>query len=127
MGLDNNVTYNINGNQVNIANDSATINATQNNGIETDKLKELISEMRTSLSADLSDDDKQTALESIDAIETELQSESPNETTVKTHFKLLRKIDNSVKFASACCSILTFANKFYPFLDQIAMLFQGLT
>lgn len=37
MGLDENVTYNINGNMVNIANDNANINATQNNnGINAD-------------------------------------------------------------------------------------------
>ncbi len=125
MGLDGNVTYNINGNQVNIANDNATINATQNNGVDADKLKELINEMRNSLSDDLPDDDKQTAIESIDAIETELQSDAPNEKAIKTHFKLLKKIDSSVKFASACCSIATFANKLYPFLDQIALMFQG--
>ncbi len=125
VDLDGNVTYNINGNQVNIANDNATINATQNNGLDADKLKELISEMRNSLSDNLPDDDKQTAIESIDAIEAELQSDAPNEKTVKTHFKLLKKIDSSVKFASACCSIATFANKLYPFLDQIALMFQG--
>ena len=126
MGLDKNTTFTINGGQVNIANDEATINAVQNTGIGINELKEfkgLIDEMRNSLSNDLSDEDKQNAIESIDAIEQELRSNAPNEALVKTHFKLLKKIDSSVKFVSACCSIATFANRFYPFLDQIAMMF----
>lgn len=127
MGLDTNtITNNVYGGQLNIANDNATIHAAQNNGMGINELKEfkgLIDEMRNSLSNDLSDEDKHDAIESIDAIEQELRSNAPNEVLVKTHFKLLKKIDSSVKFVSACCSIATFANRFYPFLDQIALMF----
>lgn len=125
MGLDSNVTYNINGNQVNVANDNATINATQNNGIDDNELKKFMDSMRVSLSEELSDEDKKDAKECIDIIEQELQSNNPSEETVKTRFKLLKRIDNSVKFISACASVATFANRFYPFLDQIALMFQG--
>lgn len=127
MGLDTNtITNNVYGGQLNIANDKAKIHAVQNNGMGINELKEfkgLINEMRSSLSNDLSDEDKHDALESIDAIEQELLSNEPNEALVKTSFNLLKKIDSSVKFVSACCSILTFANRFYPFLDQIALMF----
>lgn len=124
MGLDNNVTYNINGTQVNIANDNSTINAVQNNGIDGDKLKELVKAMRDSISNELNAEDRQEANASIDVIERELQSETPNEETVKTHFKLLKRIDSGVKFASACCSLLTFAGKVYPYLSAIAEWFK---
>lgn len=126
MGLDNNVTYNINGTQVNIANDDATINATQNNGINTSELKELIAALRNEISADLSNEDKDDAKECVDVIEKELLSGSPNEQNVKSQFKILKRIDCGVKFASACCSLLTFADKVYPFLNDVAAWFTTL-
>lgn len=126
MGLDGNITYNINGNQVNVANDSAIINATQNNGISADELKTYIDAMRGSLSEELSAEDKKDAEECIEVIEQELQSSSPSEEKVKTRFKRLKRIDSGVKFASACCSLLNFANQMHPFLDQIIPWFQSL-
>lgn len=127
MGLDENVTYNINGNQVNIANDNAVINATQNNnGINADELKSLISAMRENLDSNLSEEDKDEAAECMDVIETELLSLQPNEARVKDKFKLLKRIDPGVKFMSACCSLLTFADKIYPFLADIVPAFQAL-
>ncbi len=127
MGLDENVTYNINGNMVNIANDNANINATQNNnGINTEKLKSLISSMRESLDSNLSEEDKGEATECINTIESELLSPQPNETTVKDKFKLLRRIDTSTKFISACCSVLTFVDKLHPFLKDVIPFYTAL-
>ena len=127
MGLDENVTYNINGTQVNIANDNATINATQvNNSFNVDEFKKLISVMRDSLSCDLSDEDKADANESIDIIESELLSGNPNEENVKSNFKLLKRIDAGLKFTSACCSVLTFADKMFPFLESVKNWFQSI-
>ena len=128
MGLDENVTYNINGTQVNIANDNSTINAVQNNNglLNADEFKNLVSAMRDSLDCGLTDEDKADANESIDIIESELSSGNPNEETVKTRFKLLKRLDLGVKFASACCSLLTFADKIYPFLEPIKNWFQSI-
>lgn len=126
MGMDENVVYNVNGNQVNIANDNATINAVQNNGCNADELKVLIKTMREGLSSDLPCEDIHDANNSIDIIENELVSGNPNEEKVKTHFNLLKRIDSGVKFANACCGLLTFANRFYPFLEQIVPWFQTL-
>lgn len=127
MGLDENVVWNISGNQVNISNDNSTINATQiNNGINADELKSLLSAMRESLNSNLPDEDKAEAAECIDAIEAELLSQQPNETIVKDKFKLLKRIDTSLKFVSTCCSLLTFADKVYPFLGTILPAFQAL-
>lgn len=126
MGLDNNVTYNINGTQVNIANDNATINATQNIGANADELQKLIVALRNDISEDMSANDKNDANECINVIEGELMSGNPNEQTVKSQFKLLKRIDSSVKFASSCCSLLTFADKIYPFLSEIIPLFTSI-
>ncbi len=123
MGLDNNVTYNINGTQVNIANDDATINATQNIGANADELQKLIAALRNDIREDIPDNDKSDVNECIDVIESELMSGNPNEQTVKSQFKLLKRIDCGVKFLSSCCSLLTFADKIYPFLGEIATWF----
>lgn len=119
MGLDENVTYNIKGGQVNISNDNSTLNAVQNNGIDVNELSKLISEMRNALDENLSDEEKEEANDSIDIIENELKSEHPDEKNVKTHFKFLKKIDSGVKFINSCLALVTFADKVFPFLSQI--------
>lgn len=127
MGLDENVTYNINGNMVNIANDNANINATQNNnGINADELKSLIAAMRESLDNSLTAEDKTEATECINTIEAELLSPQPNETVVKDKFMLLKRIDTSLKFINACCSVLTFADKLHPFLADVIPFYTSL-
>ena len=124
MRLDDNTSVVINNSgQFNLANDNATINATQNNGIKAEDFTQLIDSMRAALADNLSDDDKETANDSIDIIQDELLSEQPNEKNVRSHFKILSKIDGGVKFASACCALLTFADKVYPFLGQLTALF----
>lgn len=126
MGLDNNITYNINGTQVNIANDDSTINATQNISINADELKKLITALRSEIRDDISEDDRNDANECINVIENELMSGNPNEQTVKSQFKLLKRIDCGVKFVSSCCSLLSFVDKIYPFLEEVKTLFTGL-
>lgn len=127
MGMDDNVTYNITGQQVNIANDNANFTAIQNNnGTNADELHKLIEVMKSELNPNLSPEDKADAEESIDIIKTELNSGNPDEQKVKSQFKLLKKLDVGVKFASACCSLLTFADKMFPFLAEVAPFYQNL-
>lgn len=127
MSMDDNVTYNINGQQVNIANDNANITAIQNNnGINADELHKLIEAMKSDLNPNLSSEDRSDAEESIDIIESELRSGNPDEQKVKSQFKLLKRLDVGVKFASACCSLLTFADKVFPFLADVAPFYQNL-
>lgn len=127
MGMDDNVTYNINGQQVNIANDNASITAIQNNnGIDANELHKLIEAMKSDLNPNLSSEDRADAEESIDIIESELSSGSPDKQKVKSQFKLLKRLDVGVKFASACCSLLTFADKVFPFLAEVAPFYQNL-
>ncbi len=127
MGMDDNVTYNIHGQQVNIANDSANITAVQNNnGINTEELHKLIDTMKAALDPNLSPEDRADAEESIGIIESELKTGNPDEQKVKSQFKLLKRLDVGVKFASACCSLLTFADKVFPFLSEVAPFYQDL-
>ena len=127
MGMDDNVTYNINGQQVNIANDNASITAIQNNnGIDVNELHKLVEAMKAGLSPHLSSEDKADAEESIDIIKAELSSGSHKKQKVKSQFKLLKRLDVGVKFASACCSLLTFADKVFPFLAEVAPFYQNL-
>lgn len=126
MGIDNNLTYNITGTQVNIANDEATINATQNIGVNAEELQKLISALRSEIREDMPEADKNDVNECVNVIENELLSGDPNEQTVKSQFKILKRIDCGVKFASACCSLLTFADKLYPYLGEVATWFSNI-
>ena len=127
MGLDNNNTYNINGNQVVVANDNATVTAVQNNnGINANELHKLIEAMKSELNTELSPEDKADAEESIDIIETELESGNPDQQKIRSQFKLLSRIDSGVKFASAVASLLTFADKVFPFLADVAPFYLNL-
>lgn len=82
--------------------------------------------MKAELSPSLSPEDKADAEESIDIIESELRSGSPDEQKVKSQFKLLKRLDVGVKFASASCSLLTFADKVFPFISEVAPFYQNL-
>ena len=104
---------------MNIANDEATINATQNVGTNADELQKLITALRSDIKEDISDEDKNDVNDCINVIESELMSGNPNEQTVK-------RIDCGVKFASSCCSLLTFADKIYPFLSEVATWFANI-
>lgn len=127
MGMDDNVTYNIKGQQVNIANDNASMKVIQNNnGINADELHKLIEAMKADLNPNLSSEDRADAEESIDIIESELGSGSPDEQKVKSQFKLLKRLDVGIKFANSCCSLLTFADKVFPFLAEVAPFYQNL-
>ena len=128
MGMDDNVTVNITGSkQVNFAKDNASITAIQNNnGIDANELHKLIEAMKANLNPDLSSEDRADAEESIDIIESELGSGNPDEQKVKSQFKLLKRLDVGIKFANSCCSLLTFADKVFPFLAEVAPFYQNL-
>ena len=117
---------NISGNQVNIAANNSSINATQNNGINTDELKRLIQNIRNDIPSELSSDDKTDINESLDIIQEELSSNEPNEKIVKSQFHIFKRIDVGLKFLNSCASLLIFADKFYPFISDINHWIQSL-
>lgn len=117
---------NISGNQVNIATNNSSITATQNNGINSDELNRLIQNIRNNIPDELSSDDKADVNESLDIIQEELLSNEPNAKIIKSQFNVFKRIDVGVKFLSSCVSLLTFADKFYPFIEDIKNWIQSL-
>ena len=65
MGLDENIIWNVNGGQVNVASGNATINATQNNGVNGKELDDIIK----GIIENLTDLKKEDADEIVDVIE----------------------------------------------------------
>lgn len=109
MGVDEKVTYSItvqNG-QVNIANDNATINATNTNGIDISQCSILIEAVRKS-AASLSPDDKETLESSLEVIEEEIQTAQPRKSFLKTAITGIKTIKGTVEFASAVTALIQF-------------------
>lgn len=128
MGINDNSSSSYYGSNVvyNQVCDNGTINVAQsiNNGANSEELLKLLSGMRNAVSSDLSADDKKDALESISAIESELKKDKPNEDNIKTHFKLLKRIDKGTAFIKSCAAFLAAAQSLHPFLESIISWFQ---
>ncbi len=120
----NTQTFINNGGQMGIGFDNATVNITKNSGISLQELLSYTDNIKQVIQEEIIDpEDQETAIDSINIIHKELESGNPNEKNVKSNFKLLSKIDGGIKFASACCTLLTFADKVYPFLHNLSTLF----
>jgi hypothetical protein len=91
MGLDENVTWNVSGGQVNIANDNSTINATQNNGISTDELDIIVNAIKNNLNG-LSAENKETLIDSIEMIHDEIVKSEPKGKIISNGIKLIAPI-----------------------------------
>jgi len=115
MGLDETKVAEINVNgQFNVANDSATINATINNGFDTAKLLELINAVKAQSVGILPKDEMESVQESLDVIETELKQMTPRKSFVKTAISTLKgiKVSNEIKeaaeFSAAMAALIQF-------------------
>lgn len=110
MGIDERVTYAItveNG-QVNIASDHSTINATNTiNSIDAETLNELIGDINKN-AKDLSIDDKETLVSSLDVIKEESKSSNPRRSFLKTAIVGLQTIKGTVEFAAAVTALIQF-------------------
>ena len=111
MGLDDKNTYSItvtNG-QVNIASDSAIINATSIvNAIDTSLLSELIENIKEE-SEPLSKEDKETLANCLDVVEEELKSDVPRKGFVKTAIAGIKAIKGTTEFAAAVAALVQFS------------------
>ena len=109
MGLDEKITYSItiSGGQVNIANDNATINATNNAGIDATKIIELINAVKASAS-DITGPDAETLAESIEVIEEEVKAEKPKKSFIKTAIAALKSIQGTAALAAAITELVEF-------------------
>ncbi|WP_346896720.1 hypothetical protein [Clostridium sp. UBA7503] len=115
-----------NGGQMAIGFDNSIVNITQNNGVSPQELLSYINNIKKVIQEEIIDsEDRETAIHSINTIHKELESGNPNEKNVKSHFKLLSKIDSGVKFANTCCTLLTTVDKLYPFLHKLLHYFKS--
>lgn len=88
MGLDENVTWNVSGGQVNISNDNGTVNATQNNGVKVDEINSIVSIIKENLS-ELSKEDAETIIDSVEMIREEITKPAPKGKKISNGIKLL--------------------------------------
>ena len=112
MGVDEKVTYSItvqNG-QVNIANENATINATNTLAIDYAQLSTLLEKLKN-CSANLSVEDKDTLESSIQVIEEESQNPNPRKSFFKTAIACIKTIKGSAEFAAAVAALIQFFQK----------------
>ncbi len=109
MGVDEKVTYSItvqNG-QVNIANDNATINATNTNGIDFSQCSKLLDAVKKS-ATNLSPDDKETLESSLEVIEEEVLTTHPRKSFLKTAIAGIKTIKGTTEFAVAALALIEF-------------------
>ncbi len=112
MGLDDNVSYyisNIDG-QVNIANDNATINATNTiNGLDTDEFTRLVNEIKAlAQSSNLSSDDAEVVNNNLEVISEEIQKDKPRKGFIKTAITGLKAIKGTAEFGAAVIAFIQF-------------------
>lgn len=116
MGLDENNRYNITNNigQVNIAKDQATINATQNNFYEIDKL---VNQVKTNINSIDDSELKNEIIDNIEGLQEELKKETPKKGIIKAIINALKtillKITETIEVTTAISKIIDFVSKFY--------------
>lgn len=88
MGFDENVVWNVSGGQVNIASGNATINATQNNGVNVAELENIIKSIMDNVSG-LGKDEADTIIDSVEMIKEEILKPEPKGRIISNGIKLL--------------------------------------
>lgn len=88
MGLDENVVWNVNGGQVNIASGHATINATQNNGVNGKELDDIIRGIMENLS-DLKKEDADEIADIVEMAKDELKKPEPRVSRLRNCLTLI--------------------------------------
>lgn len=86
MGYDEEAKYMItnNGGQVNISRDNSTLNATQNINTNSEELLSLVREINKLLDDSIPNDEREIIQESVEIIESELQSNEPKKGLIKS-------------------------------------------
>lgn len=116
MGVDDKVIYNITlkDGQVNIANDNAVINTTNNvGGIDQNRLNELIREIQDELkNCKINEEEKETVDNSLSVIREECGSESPRKSFIKTAITGIKTIKGTTEFTAAIIALYQFLQPF---------------
>lgn len=113
MGVDEKNVYSItvqNG-QVNIANDSAVITATNTIGIELEQMLDLIRAVKNAAS-DFSTDEEETLDSSLEVIKEEIESGKPRKSFLRTAINGLKTLKGTAEFAAAVTALIEFAGGF---------------
>ncbi|WP_432737303.1 hypothetical protein OS787_02385 [Pediococcus pentosaceus] len=110
MGLDENTKHSItvNNGQVNLASDSAKINATQNNGVDIKKIESLITNIISNIDVATSLEDRQQIEESLEMIQTELTSPKPKKSMINMALEGLKMIESGTEFSAAVVKLVKF-------------------
>ena len=115
MGVDNRVTYNITvkDGQVNIANDNASIAATNTVDINEKDIVMLIDNVRKAAEeSKLSDDDNDTLNSSLEVINEEIKTKNPRKTFLKTALTGIKAIKGTTEFGTAVIALAQFIQPF---------------
>lgn len=121
MGVDEEVKHpiivNANHNsQINLAQDSATISATQNNGIDQGELNTLIETILATIPETLAPEERTLICDSVETIQEELNSESPKGRLIRMAKNALDtiapKIAGTAEFAASLTTLYQFAQPF---------------
>ena len=110
MGLDETVKYNItvSEGQVNVANDSSTINAPFNNGVNQAELLVLLEKVLSVSRTELSSEETDTVRESTEAIQHELKQEKPKKSVLRGILATLQGIKGTAEFTATVVALVQF-------------------
>lgn len=115
MGVDDKVVYNITSNgQVNIANNNAVINATNNNySIDLEKIEQVIKTLREEgVKGNLSKEDNETLSNSLEIINDEIKVEKPRKAYLSMALTGLKAIKGTAEFGAALTTLYHFIQPF---------------
>lgn len=109
MGVDEKITYSItvNNGQVNIANDNASITATNNIGVDLTHLETLLQNVRSTAS-DIDGEDAEVLTDGLEVIEEQIKSENPKKSFIKTALAGIKAVKGTAEFAAAVAALIQF-------------------
>lgn len=110
MGLDENTKYDItiNGGQVNLATDNSSITATQNNSSNLLELNKLVNKIYQNIDIKVNDEDLETIKETLEVIKSELNTDIPKKSMIKTAIKGLKAVKGSVELGASIVALIQF-------------------
>jgi len=96
--------------QINAAFDEAAITATQNNGVDIDKLHRMLEDVRKTISANMSLEDINAVNENLEVIESESKHSKPRKSFLKTALTGLQAIKGTAEFGAAVTVLVQFVS-----------------
>ena len=119
MGMDEKMYWNVSGGQVNIASDNATINATQNIGIQSEEFDQIVKAIIDNV-FQVNKEDAETILDSVNMIKEELSKPKPKRIIISNGIKLLSPMISMVNgIPSLATNIQKLINYITPLLSKI--------